>query len=190
MSSPPSAKCQAFVVAAASGTGKTSLLHAAKQKIPELRLAVSHTTRPPREGEVNGRDYFFIDEAEFKAMIAERRFLEHAKVFDHYYGTSRDEMDRADASGDILVLEIDCQGAHQVREQLGDAVTLIFILPPDKSTLRERLVARDKDRPEVIERRIREADNEIAQADRFDIRIVNDDFDRALAALVAALQGP
>lgn len=184
----PSSKV--FVVAAASGTGKTSLLHAAAQQIPELRLSISHTTRPPRVGEVDGRDYFFIGESQFNDMVRAERFLEYAQVFNHYYGTSRDEYEAAQQSGGIFVMEIDCQGARQVRERLGDEVTGIFILPPSKEALRERLAARGQDAPEVIERRIQEADGEIAQAHLFDIRIVNDDFDTALRQLVAALRTP
>ena len=188
MSDSDSAQKNVFVVAAASGTGKTSLLHAAVEKIPGLRLSISHTTRPPRDGEVDGRDYFFINNAQFDEMIRAGRFLEHAKVFDHHYGTSRDEYEQAQRAGGTLIMEIDCQGAQQVREQLGEAVTTIFILPPSKDALHERLTSRGKDSPEVIAQRIREADDEIAQAHLFDIRIVNDNFDAALERLIAALR--
>lgn len=186
---PQRAENKVFVVTAASGTGKTSLLNEAAKRIPNLRLSVSHTTRPPRAGEVDGKDYFFVDRARFEEMKRADRFLEHARVFDHYYGTSHDESRRASEAGEILVMEIDCQGAHQVRNRLGGAVTSIFILPPRKDALRERLVARGKDSPEVIERRVREAADEIAQAGLFDIRIVNDDFETALGKLVNVLLG-
>lgn len=181
-------KNKIFVVSAASGTGKTSLLHKAAEQIPELRLSVSHTTRPPRIGEKDGVDYHFVDEAKFTQMLEAGMFLEHARVFCHRYGTSRDELERAQRDGKILVLEIDCQGARQVREKLGRQITTIFILPPSIEALRRRLKLRGKNSPESIITRLNEAENEIAQAHQFDIRIVNDDFDTALLELSGVLR--
>lgn len=181
-------KNKIFVVSAASGTGKTSLLHKAAEQIPELRLSVSHTTRPPRIGEKDGVDYHFVDEAKFTQMLEAGMFLEQARVFCHRYGTSRDELERAQRDGKILVLEIDCQGARQVREKLGGQITTIFILPPSIEALRRRLKLRGKNSPESIITRLNEAENEIAQAHQFDIRIVNDDFDTALLELSGVLR--
>ena len=177
-----------FIVSAASGTGKTSLLHGSTRRIPELRLSVSHTTRPPREGEIDGVDYHFVGDVEFDRLLKADGFLEHATVFGHRYGTACSEVERAQQDGKVLVLEIDCQGARQVREKLGGEVTSVFILPPSKDALRKRLRMRGKNTPESIEDRLREADNEMAQAPEFDIQITNDDFDAALHALTDILR--
>ena len=181
-------KKSTFVLSAASGTGKTSLLKSAAKQIPTLRTAISHTTRLPREGEAHAQDYYFVSEQEFEVMAAQGKFLEHAKVFGFRYGTSRQEVTRAQKEGKILVMEIDCQGALQIKKALGDEVTMIFILPPALKVLRERLVKRGKDSIKTIERRLQEAENEIAQAHHFDTHIVNDDFAVAVSELVRTLK--
>lgn len=173
-----------FIVAAPSGAGKTSLVHGLLESLPGVEVSVSHTTRSPRRGEVHGRDYFFVDSDEFDALVAQGVFLEHARVFDHQYGTSRETvLTRLDADVDVI-LEIDWQGARQVREQFPDCRS-IFVLPPSLDILRERLVQRGQDDPAVIERRMRDAVSEMHHYDEFDYLIVNDDFAASLDALRA-----
>jgi guanylate kinase len=177
-----------YVIAAASGTGKTSLVKAIMAALPALAFSVSHTTRPPRSNEVNGRDYHFVDEAGFEAMVARGEFLEHARVFDRHYGTSRAEVERGLSSGNNLLLEIDWQGARQVRAHW-PAAPQIFLLPPSRQALEERLRSRATDAPEVIERRLRESVEELSHWAEFDYVIVNDRFETALEDLKAVLAG-
>jgi guanylate kinase len=173
-----------FIVAAPSGAGKTSLVHGLLDSLPGIEISVSHTTRAPRPGEMHGRDYFFVQPAEFDALVARSMFLEHARVFDHQYGTSRETvLARLEADIDVI-LEIDWQGARQVRSQFPDCQS-IFILPPSLQVLRERLVRRGQDDPAVIERRMRDAVSEMRHYDEFDYLIVNDDFTASLEALRA-----
>jgi guanylate kinase len=173
-----------FIVAAPSGAGKTSLVHGLLDSLPGIEISVSHTTRAPRPGEVHGRDYFFVEPAEFDALATRGVFLEHARVFDHRYGTSREiVLDRLEADIDVI-LEIDWQGARQVRGQFPDCQG-IFILPPSLRVLRERLVRRGQDDPAVIERRMRDAVSEMRHYDEFDYLIINDDFSTSLEALRA-----
>jgi guanylate kinase len=177
-----------FIVSAPSGAGKTSLVRALLDRHPELAFSVSHTTRPCRPGEVEGRDYFFVGRETFEQMIAEGRFLEHARVFDNWYGTARDTVDSLVTEGRTVLLDIDWQGARQVREALPDAVS-IFILPPSLEALAARLRGRGQDSDEVIERRMRDAVSEMTHHDEFDHLVINDDFELALEDLERILDG-
>jgi guanylate kinase len=173
-----------FVISAPSGAGKTSLVRALVAADPEIQVSVSYTTRAPRPGEVDGRDYHFVDRDTFLAMVAADEFLEHACVFDNHYGTARATvLSRLEAGKDVI-LEIDWQGARQVRE-LAPAAVGIFILPPSVDVLRERLQARRQDSPEVIERRMQGALREMSHYEEYDYLIINGDFDAALADLRA-----
>lgn len=177
-----------FVVAAPSGAGKTSLIRALLERCPNLALSVSDTTRAPRQGEVDGQHYHFIDVATFQKGVEEGRYLEHAEVFGNHYGTSREHVGELWRQGRDVLLEIDVQGAEQVRAAHTTACT-IFILPPSMQTLAERLERRGLDSPEVIRRRLGEAQREIRACGMFDWLVVNDEFDRAaseLAAIVTA----
>lgn len=176
-----------FIVAAASGTGKTSLLSALLQTDSHIRLSISYTTRKPRLGEVNGVHYHFVDEAEFLRMLGEGDFLESAEVHGVRYGTSQRRVEEVLKAGDDLILEIDWQGAQQVRKQLPDAVG-IFILPPSIDTLAHRLAYRGQDSMEVITRRLAAAREEISHVAEFDYVIINDNFQTALEDLRAVIR--
>ena len=176
-----------YVVSAPSGGGKTSLVNALLERDPHVALSVSHTTRPPRPGEQDGVHYFFVDEAAFEALAADGAFLEHARVFDHRYGTGRESVKRQLADGLDVLLDIDWQGARQIRVSFPAART-IFILPPSLNELRRRLVGRGQDSETVIDRRMRAARDEISHAGEFDFLIVNDDFEKALADLHAVIR--
>jgi len=175
---------QLFIIAAPSGGGKTSLVRALLECLDALTVSVSHTTRPARPGEQEGRDYYYIDTATFESLIAADAFLEYAPVFDHYYGTRRDEVERNLSQGVDVILEIDWQGARQVRAKWPTSQS-IFILPPSLTALRQRLQQRGQDRPEIIERRMRDAVSEMRHYNEFDYLIVNDDFEQSLATLRA-----
>ncbi|MCW7754184.1 guanylate kinase [Desulfobotulus sp. H1] len=172
-----------FVVSAPSGTGKTTLCTALRERFPDLSYSISYTTRSPRKGEKDGRDYFFISLEEFRAGIDQGRWVEWAEVHGNYYGTSAFALEKTLSSGGDLLLEIDVQGMRQILERFPEAVT-IFILPPSVASLRERLFKRGTDASEVIERRIADAILEIARKDAYRYRIVNDDFERARDALL------
>lgn len=172
-----------FAVVAPSGAGKTSLVRAMLARRANLALSVSFTTRPPRPGEVDGVDYRFIDADEFERRRSAGEFLEWARVHGNFYATSRAWIEERVTSGRDIVLEIDWQGAVQVRSLMPEVVG-IFIAPPSVDTLRDRLIARGTDSAEVIARRVAAARAELAQAHRFDYLVVNDDFDRALAELL------
>jgi guanylate kinase len=178
----PSVPGSLFVVSAPSGAGKSSLLAALCRRRPGLRVAVSHTTRAPRPGERDGEHYHFVDRAAFLALVGEEAFLEHAQVFDHYYGTSEAAVREALAAGGDLVLEIDWQGARQVRRRFREACC-IFILPPSLAALRERLAGRGQDSAAVIERRMGAARAELAHYPEYDYLVVNERFEGALEAL-------
>ncbi len=178
-----------FILSAPSGAGKTSLARAMIERVGGVRFSVSHTTRAPRPGEEDGRDYHFVDTAGFEAMIEAGAFLEYARVFDHYYGTARSEVETALARGIDLVLDIDWQGARQVRAAWPEAVS-IFVLPPSRAALRERLQGRGQDSAEVIERRMRAAVSESRHYDEYDYLIVNDRFETALDELCAIVLEP
>ena len=171
-----------YVVAAPSGGGKTSLISALLEMDDRIRLSVSHTTRPPRPGEADGVHYHFTDEPIFLSLIRENAFLEHARVFDNRYGTGREAVQQQLARGLDVILDIDWQGARQIRDSFPSCCT-IFIIPPSLEVLRKRLVARGQDSEEVIRRRMHDAQAEISHWDEFDFLVINDDFDLALADL-------
>ena len=175
-----------IIVSAPSGAGKTSLTRALIGQLTEqgvqAAFSVSYTTRAPRPGEENGRDYHFVDEATFLAMIEQDAFLEHAEVFGRRYGTGRAATQQALDSGLLVFLDIDWQGARQVKAKLPEACS-IFISPPDISTLRQRLEQRGQDDPQTIESRMQQAASEMSHAHEFDHVIVNEDFATALADL-------
>lgn len=176
-----------FVIAAPSGAGKTSLVRALVAKDACLQLSVSHTTRAPRPGELNGEHYHFTSNEHFRQLVAAGRMLEHAEVHGNHYGTGRDQVDTAFAQQRDVILEIDWQGARQVRERF-PACVLMFVLPPSREALHERLQKRGQDSEEVIARRIANARGEMQHATEFDYLIVNDDFDVALADLTAIVR--
>ena len=176
-----------FVVASPSGGGKTSLVNALLQQDDHVALSVSHTTRAPRPGEKEGVHYYFVDNAAFKALAQQGAFLEHARVFGSRYGTGRAAVDHQLAAGFDVLLDIDWQGARQVRKSF-PAVRTIFILPPSLDVLRHRLVNRGQDSDEVIARRMQAARDEISHASEFDYLVVNDDFQLALADLHAIIR--
>jgi guanylate kinase len=177
-----------YVIAAPSGAGKTSLLHALMRRRPGLGFSVSCTTRRPRPGEVDGKDYHFIDRGEFERLVAAGEFIEHADVFGNLYGTRRSVVEAALAGGRDLILEIDWQGARQVRERLPEAIH-IFILPPSRLELETRLRRRGSDSDKAIARRLGESVLEMSHWTEFDYVVVNRDFDRALAELEAIFDG-
>ena len=179
-----SSKGELYVIAAPSGTGKTSLIRALLERKDGLALSVSDTTRPPRAGEVDGQQYHFVDHERFRCGIAAGRYLEHAEVFGHLYGTARDRVQQLWDSGRDVLLEIDVQGAEQIMEQFPEACT-IFILPPSMATLAQRLVQRNSDAAAVIRRRLGEARREIAACEAFRWLVINDDFEHATNELVA-----
>lgn len=173
-----------YIIAAPSGGGKTSLVRRLLETTPGVELSVSHTTRPRRPGEQDGVHYHFVDRIAFQELVEQGVFLEHAEVFGNLYGTSRDAvLERLELGADVI-LEIDWQGAQQVRERI-PGCRGVFLLPPSLDTLRNRLKSRGQDDPAVIERRMREAVAEISHYAEFDYLIVNDDFDAALEALRA-----
>lgn len=178
-----------FVVSAPSGAGKTSLTHAAIERLVSEhgrapRFSVSYTTRAPRSGERDGVDYHFVDEAEFRRLIDAGEFLEYARVFDCYYGTGRTETERLLAAGHDVVMDIDWQGAQQVRAA-ADGVTSVFIMPPSLSELEHRLCERALDDEATIRRRLADAEEEMAHVDEYDHVVVNDDFEQARDRLAA-----
>ena len=173
-----------YIFAAPSGAGKTSLVKALVETTADIEVSVSHTTRAPRPGEVDGVNYHFTDVAAFQAMVEQGAFLEHARVFDNYYGTARANIEQRLAAGVDVILEIDWQGARQVREQFPDSIG-IFILPPSRQALEERLRGRGQDGDEVIARRMRDAESEISHYGEFDYLVINDDFATALVELAA-----
>ncbi len=176
-----------YVIAAPSGAGKTSLVKALMEREPRLRFSVSYTTRKPRAAEVDGRDYHFITRARFEDMVERGEFLEHARVFDNYYGTGLRAVEDALLHGELLLLEIDWQGARQVRTRL-PAARSIFILPPTRRALEERLKARSTDSAAVIQRRLQEAARDLAHWKEFDYVVINDRFEQAVADLLAIVQ--
>jgi guanylate kinase len=175
-----------FIVAAPSGAGKTSLVNALVDKNEQVKLSVSHTTRPSREGEVDGKDYFFIDQATFSQMRDNSEFLESATVFDNSYGTSSEAVLTQLKQGFDVILEIDWQGAQQVRKNHPEAIG-IFIMPPSRDTLEQRLRNRGQDDESIIARRMRDAVSEMSHYVEFDYLIINDDFNTALAEMEAVI---
>jgi guanylate kinase len=177
-----------YVVSAPSGAGKTSLVKALMDREPRIRFSVSYTTRKPRPNEVPGRDYHFVTMERFSDMVAHDEFLEHAQVFDNCYGTGVRAVEEALAIGEQLLLEIDWQGARQVKTRLSEALS-IFILPPSRASLEQRLNARSTDSPAVIERRLQDAATDLSHWAEFDYVVINDRFETALEDLQAIVLG-
>lgn len=171
-----------YVVAAPSGAGKTSLVKALMAREPRLRFSVSYTTRQPRPNEIDGRDYHFVTQNRFEEMISRGEFLEHARVFDNYYGTGFAAVKASLDDGQLMLLEIDWQGARQVRSRL-PAARSVFILPPTRRALEDRLKGRSTDSAQVIERRLQDAAVDITHWNEFDYVVINDRFDQALTDL-------
>jgi guanylate kinase len=177
-----------WVIAAPSGAGKTSLVRKLLERDPKLRFSISYTTRPKRTSETHGRDYFFVDEPAFRELVARNAFLEYAQVFDNWYGTSREHVEELLDAGHSVLLEIDWQGARQVRERAPDAAS-IFILPPNVRELERRLRGRATDSEATIQRRLRDSLADMTHWREFDHVIVNDDFEAALGRLAAVIAG-
>ena len=177
-----------YAISAPSGAGKTTLARRLVTALPEVVVSISHTTRPRRPGEVDGRDYYFVDHATFERMLADREFLEFAEVFGNWYGTSKTAIDQALAAGKIVILDIDWQGARAVKRVFPQAQS-IFILPPSRAELERRLRDRGQDSEDVIAERMEVAAAEISHHDEYDHVVVNDDLERALADLTAIMQG-
>ncbi|UJS24764.1 guanylate kinase [Thiothrix winogradskyi] len=175
---------QLYIVSAPSGAGKSSLLNALRERVSNLVISVSHTTRQPRPGEQDGVHYHFTPVEVFRQQVADGNFLEYAQVFDNYYGTSRLSVDALRETGKDVILEIDWQGAQQVRERAESAIS-IFILPPSIEALSSRLHGRGQDSAETIQRRMRDAKNEMSHYPEYDYLIINDDFATALDDLAS-----
>ncbi len=173
-----------YIVSAPSGAGKTSLVKALLESDPRIRVSVSHTTRAMRPGEEHGVNYHFVEHGEFNAMLERNEFLEHAQVFDNLYGTSQTWVEKTLTEGFDLILEIDWQGAEQVRRLMPQAKS-VFILPPTQEALRHRLTHRGQDSAEIIERRMRDAVSEMSHYVEYDYLVINDDFAHALSDLKA-----
>lgn len=177
-----------FVIAAPSGAGKTTLVKALTTRNPELRFSISYTTRPKRRNEAHGVDYLFVDKEAFDRLRARGALLESAEVFDNFYGTSREQVEQHLGDGHHVILEIDWQGAQQVRNAMPECVT-VFILPPSREELERRLRSRGTDTEAVIQRRLRDALSDMSHWYEFDYVIFNDDLDQAVADLEAVLAG-
>lgn len=175
-----------FVVSAPSGAGKTSLVKALIESTPNIHVSVSHTTRLQRPGEIGGVNYHFVTQDEFSSMLDENAFLEHAQVFGNLYGTSKHAVADKLKAGVDVVLEIDWQGAEQIRRQMPDAVS-IFILPPSRDVLEQRLIGRGQDPAEVIQKRMAQANEQISHHVEFDYLIINDEFGKALREMQAVV---
>jgi guanylate kinase len=177
-----------FVIAAPSGAGKTSLVKALLERRPELHVSISHTTRARRPTEEPGREYYFVTVPEFQELIAKNEFLEYAQVFDNFYGTGRRPVEQQLAQGRNVILEIDWQGARLVRNAMPDCSS-IFILPPSRTALEDRLKKRMTDSPEVIARRLRDAVGDMSHWNEFEYVVVNDNFERAVTDLARIVDG-
>lgn len=177
-----------FVISAASGAGKTSLVKSVLQHVSDIEVSVSHTTRASREGEVDGVDYHFVDKETFQAMVNGSEFIESATVFGNMYGTSRQHIEEQLLKGKDVILEIDWQGAQQIRQLMNDCRT-IYVVPPSVAVLRERLTSRGQDDESVINQRMQEAISEMSHYVEFDYLIINDDFDEARDNLATIIRG-
>jgi len=186
--SSPAQKPMVFIISAPSGSGKSTLVNELLKSVSDLEFSISYTTRAPRGSETNGRQYFFVTRSEFQKMIEEDAFLEYAEVFGNYYGTARRFLHEAEQHGRDLLLDIDVQGAEQIQRKLPDA-TSIFILPPDRKTLEERLRKRSEDREEVIQRRLVTASREIENYQRYHYILVNDRLEDSIEKLRAIVRG-
>jgi guanylate kinase len=183
----PTQKPLIFIISAPSGSGKSTLVNELLKSVRDLDFSISYTTRAPRGSEVNGKQYYFVSRAEFEKMIREDEFLEYAEVFGNYYGTARCFLREAEKNGHDLLLDIDVQGAAQIQQKLPSA-TSIFILPPDRNTLEERLRKRSEDREEVIQRRLITATQEIQNYSRYDYVLVNNILEESAAILRAVVR--
>jgi guanylate kinase len=181
-------KGKLYVISAASGAGKTSLVSALLEQVADIEVSVSHTTRASREGEVDGVNYHFVDAVKFEEMVEAAEFFEHATVFGNMYGTSQRHVEQQLNSGKDVILEIDWQGARQIRQLIPECST-IYIAPPSASALRERLTSRGQDDDEIINRRMREAISEMSHYVEFDYLVINDEFDKAKENLIAIIMG-
>lgn len=181
-------KHSVFLISAPSGAGKSSLIELLVQRVPGLLFSISHTTRPPRQGETDGVEYFFVSQERFRQMIEAKLFLEWAQVHGHYYGTSLEMVDRAAAQDKDLLLDVDIQGHQSVRKML-PSLTSIFVLPPSHGVLKQRLIERRKDTPAQIEHRLENAKNEIQHYNEYDYVVINDDLNRAYENLAAIIRG-
>jgi guanylate kinase len=175
-----------FIVSAPSGAGKTSLVKALRVQCPGLAVSVSHTTRAQRPGEEHGRDYYFVSREEFLRMVEAGEFLEHARVFDNFYGTAHRTVEATLTLGEDVILEIDWQGARQIRELIAGCQS-IFVLPPSQADLEARLSGRGQDDPATIERRMADAISEMSHYGEYDYLVINDVFEAALAELTAII---
>lgn len=175
-----------FIISAPSGSGKSTLVKGVREVVPGLKFSISYTTRMPRGTERNGCEYFFVSRPQFEAMIARDEFLEHADVFGNYYGTAKRFLSDAEQSGQDLLLDIDVQGAAQIKRKIPDAVS-IFVLPPDRKTLEARLRDRGQDAEQVIERRLATATREIENYSKYDYILVNDRLPDSIEALKSIL---
>jgi guanylate kinase len=182
--SSPAHKPLVYIISAPSGSGKSTLVNELLKTVRDLEFSISYTTRAPRGSEANGRQYYFVSRPEFEKMIHDGEFLEHAEVFGNYYGTARRFLHDAEQNGRDLLLDIDVQGAAQIQQQLPDA-TSIFILPPNRKTLEERLRKRSEDREDVIQRRLVTASREIQNYDRYNYILVNDRLEDSIEILQA-----
>ena len=182
------AKGSLYVISAASGAGKTTLVSAMLQQVSDIAVSVSHTTRTPREGEVDGVNYHFVDKGKFKEMVEAGEFFESASVFGNMYGTSRQHIQEQLLTGKDVILEIDWQGARQIRQLMTDCKS-IYIAPPSITALRERLSKRGQDNEAVINKRMREAVSEMSHYAEFEYLVINDDFDEARDNLAAIIKG-
>ena len=176
---------QLFIISAPSGAGKTSLIKRLLTEVDNINVSISHTTRSQRQGEVSGKDYFFISKQQFIEMQAKNAFLEDAQVFDNYYGTAQQTVSDALAKGKDVILEIDWQGAEQVRKMLNNIS--IFILPPSRQELENRLTQRGQDSADIIEQRMQQATSEMSHYHQYDYIVVNNDFELALSQLKAII---
>ena len=175
-----------FIISAPSGSGKSTLVNKIRQTVPDLEFSISYTTRKPRGSEQNACEYFFVTRQQFEEMIGKDEFLEHAEVFGNYYGTARHFLDQAKADGKDLLLDIDVQGAEQIKRKLPAAVS-IFVMPPNRTELKRRLLKRGQDSDEVIERRLKAARREIENYDKYDYILVNDRLEDSIVSLEAIL---
>ena len=175
-----------YIISAPSGSGKSTLVNKVREIVPGLKFSISYTTRAPRAGEQNGREYFFVSPAEFEEMIRRDEFLENAKFDGNYYGTARRFLALADQEGKDLLLDIDVQGAAQIKGRIADAVS-IFIMPPNRRELEKRLRTRSLDKEEVIQRRLVTASREIENYDKYDYILINDRLEESIDALKSIL---
>jgi guanylate kinase len=175
-----------YIISAPSGSGKSTLVNKVREIVPGLKFSISYTTRAPRAGEQNGREYFFVSPAEFEEMVRKDEFLEHAKFDGNYYGTARRFLALAGQEGKDLLLDIDVQGAAQIKGRIADAVS-IFIMPPNRRELEKRLRTRSLDKEEVIQRRLVTASREIENYDKYDYILINDRLEESIDALKSIL---